>query len=47
MPRATSSEVEPSQLKGLHIPINPEIYLPVLEELDKQGIRFNEQTQEI
>ena len=27
-------------LKGLHIPILPEIYNPVLKELDEQGIRF-------
>ncbi|MDP4212652.1 MAG: saccharopine dehydrogenase C-terminal domain-containing protein [Bacteroidota bacterium] len=30
------------QLKGLHIPIIPEIYLPVLKELDQHGIRFHE-----
>lgn len=29
-------------LKGLHIPIHKEIYLPVLAELDKMGIQFNE-----
>ncbi len=28
---------------GLHIPIVPEIYIPVLEELEKNGIIFNEQ----
>lgn len=28
------------QLSGLHIPIIPEIYQPVLKELDVQGIRF-------
>jgi saccharopine dehydrogenase-like NADP-dependent oxidoreductase len=31
-------------LKGLHIPILPEIYLPVLEELNQHGIRFDERT---
>ncbi len=30
------------QLTGLHIPIVPEIYEPVLEELKKEGIIFNE-----
>lgn len=30
------------QLKGLHIPILPEIYTPVLEELSKHDIRFSE-----
>lgn len=28
------------RLTGLHIPILPEIYVPVLEELEEQGIRF-------
>ena len=32
------------RLKGLHIPILPEIYEPVLEELEKQGIKFEETT---
>jgi saccharopine dehydrogenase (NADP+, L-glutamate forming) len=27
-------------LTGLHIPIVPELYLPVLRELEEQGIRF-------
>ena len=27
-------------LTGLHIPILPEIYEPVLEQLERQGIRF-------
>jgi saccharopine dehydrogenase-like NADP-dependent oxidoreductase len=35
------------QLKGLHIPILPEIYLPLLEELGNHGISFNEQKQDI
>ena len=30
------------QLTGLHIPIIPEIYEPVLKELERQGIRFND-----
>jgi saccharopine dehydrogenase (NADP+, L-glutamate forming) len=30
------------QLKGLHIPIIPEIYEPVLRELEAQGIRFDD-----
>jgi saccharopine dehydrogenase (NADP+, L-glutamate forming) len=30
-------------LYGLHIPIVPEIYEPVLLELEKEGIRFQEQ----
>lgn len=29
-------------LKGLHIPIAPEIYEPVLKELEEHGIEFNE-----
>jgi saccharopine dehydrogenase-like NADP-dependent oxidoreductase len=32
------------QLTGLHIPIHPEIYNPVLQELEKHGIRFEETT---
>jgi saccharopine dehydrogenase-like NADP-dependent oxidoreductase len=30
------------RLKGLHIPILPEVYTPVLKELERQGIRFKE-----
>jgi saccharopine dehydrogenase-like NADP-dependent oxidoreductase len=30
------------KLQGLHIPINPEIYQPVLEELKQHDIRFTE-----
>ena len=30
------------QLTGLHIPIIPEIYEPVLKELERQGIRFDD-----
>lgn len=29
--------------KGLHIPVSPEIYRPVLDELEKLGVCFNEQ----
>jgi saccharopine dehydrogenase-like NADP-dependent oxidoreductase len=32
------------QVKGLHIPIIPEIYEPVLQELSLHGIRFEEET---
>ena len=32
------------QLSGLHIPVIPEIYEPVLEELELNGIRFVEET---
>lgn len=28
---------------GLHLPISPQIYQPILEELEKQGIRFVEE----
>ncbi|HEV3222164.1 MAG TPA: saccharopine dehydrogenase C-terminal domain-containing protein [Puia sp.] len=31
------------ELFGLHIPVIPEIYDPVLEELDLEGIRFHEE----
>ena len=31
-------------LQGLHIPILPEIYEPVLEELAREGIRFHEES---
>lgn len=30
------------KLSGLHIPVLPEIYLPVLAELEEHGIKFNE-----
>jgi len=33
---------EKIQLSGLHIPIRPEIYEPVLKELEKEGIEFVE-----
>jgi saccharopine dehydrogenase (NADP+, L-glutamate forming) len=29
-------------LRGLHIPILPELYIPVLRELEQQGIRFEQ-----
>lgn len=31
-------------LSGLHIPVIPEIYEPILEELELNGIKFNEDT---
>ncbi|WP_026947807.1 saccharopine dehydrogenase family protein [Algoriphagus marincola] len=31
------------KLKGLHMPIKPEIYLPILEKLEEFGIRFEEE----
>jgi saccharopine dehydrogenase-like NADP-dependent oxidoreductase len=33
------------QLTGLHIPVIPEIYEPVLRELEVNGIKFNEETE--
>lgn len=33
--------------KGLHIPISPEIYQPVLKELELNGIKFKEEVHEI
>ncbi|OOG74341.1 saccharopine dehydrogenase [Algoriphagus sp. A40] len=30
------------QMRGLHLPVLPEIYEPILEELEKFGIRFEE-----
>jgi len=35
------------KLTGLHIPIVPEIYEPVLRELEQHGIKFNETDQSI
>lgn len=32
------------RLTGLHIPVIPEIYEPVLQELELNGIKFNEET---
>jgi saccharopine dehydrogenase-like NADP-dependent oxidoreductase len=32
---------------GLHIPVIPEIYQPVLDELELNGIKFNEETIDI
>ena len=34
-------------LTGLHIPVIPEIYQPVLKELEINGIRFNEETKDV
>jgi saccharopine dehydrogenase-like NADP-dependent oxidoreductase len=31
-------------LRGLHIPVLPELYKPILEELEKWGIRFEERS---
>lgn len=33
------------RLTGLHVPVLPEIYKPILSELEKVGIRFEEQIQ--
>jgi saccharopine dehydrogenase (NADP+, L-glutamate forming)/spermidine synthase len=33
--------------KGVHIPVTPDIYAPVLEELEKQGIKFVDRTEPI
>jgi saccharopine dehydrogenase (NADP+, L-glutamate forming) len=35
------------QSRGLHVPVQPDIYQPVLQELEKQGIRFKEKLQEV
>jgi saccharopine dehydrogenase (NADP+, L-glutamate forming) len=35
------------QLKGLHIPVVPQIYEPVLKELELNGIKFNKETKEL
>ena len=35
------------KLRGLHIPVLPEIYGPVLSELENNGITFNEQEYDI
>lgn len=35
------------RLTGLHIPVVPEIYEPVLHELELNGIKFNEETQDV
>ena len=34
---------EKIKLAGLHIPVVPEIYQPVLEELEKHSIKFDEE----
>lgn len=33
------------KLQGLHVPVLPEIYEPILTELEQWGIRFHEETQ--
>ncbi len=35
------------QLKGIHIPILPEIYTPILDELESLGIKFHEEEYDI
>jgi saccharopine dehydrogenase-like NADP-dependent oxidoreductase len=35
------------QLKGLHIPVLPDIYTPVLAALEQEGIQFVESTKSI
>jgi hypothetical protein len=35
------------KLKGLHIPTSKEIYIPVLRELEKYDVKFNEELREI
>lgn len=35
------------ELKGVHIPVTPEIYNPILDELEKMNIRFIEKTEAI
>jgi saccharopine dehydrogenase (NADP+, L-glutamate forming) len=35
------------KLRGLHIPVLPEIYRPVLSELENNGITFNEQEYDV
>jgi saccharopine dehydrogenase (NADP+, L-glutamate forming) len=34
-------------LTGLHIPVIPEIYIPVLQELEVNGIKFQEETKDL
>jgi len=29
-------------LRGIHIPVAPELYVPVLKELQSEGIEFDE-----
>jgi len=29
-------------IRGLHLPVVPELYLPILEALEQEGIRFEE-----
>jgi hypothetical protein len=32
-------------IPGVHIPVIPEIYDPILDELEGMGIKFNEKTE--
>lgn len=34
-------------LKGIHIPVLPEVYEPVLQELSELGVKFDEETREV
>ncbi|MDW7695369.1 saccharopine dehydrogenase C-terminal domain-containing protein [Flammeovirgaceae bacterium SG7u.111] len=38
---------EKIKLKGIHVPITPEIYEPILEELTNMGISFTEKEEEL
>ena len=35
------------KLRGVHIPVIPEIYTPVLAELSELGVRFEDKVQEL
>ncbi|HRS53961.1 MAG TPA: saccharopine dehydrogenase C-terminal domain-containing protein [Bacteroidales bacterium] len=46
LPAAIAAEMiikEEIKLKGIHIPVIPEIYNPVLDELEKVGVKFEEE----
>jgi saccharopine dehydrogenase (NADP+, L-glutamate forming) len=34
-------------MTGVHIPVIPEIYNPILDELEEMGIKFEEKTEKI
>jgi saccharopine dehydrogenase (NADP+, L-glutamate forming) len=34
-------------MTGVHIPVIPEIYTPILDELEELGIQFDEKTEVI
>jgi len=34
-------------MTGVHIPVIPEIYNPILDELGEMGIKFDEKTEKI